>query len=65
MKDFKDNLFYADLQLRNALNSSFLNEGVLCSSENSKEIKSFLISAELMIKLALKSLPSITNQPVS
>ena len=42
-----DNLYYADLQLRNALNSVFLAE-----LSNSKEIKSFLISSQFLIKLA-------------
>lgn len=48
-----DNLYYADLQLRNALNSVFLAE-----LSNSKEIKSFLISSQFLIKLARNQIPS-------
>jgi len=49
MHDFLEQLYYADLQLKNAINSPFLVDQ---PDEMVHQTKHLLISAQFMIKLA-------------
>lgn len=64
MKDLLENLYYAKLQLENAVKSDFLNYPESQSNEL-LEIKSLLLSAQFMIRLSESRIKNINHGDLS